>query len=67
MSLVNLESLSDGDLLELAVPSNSINRRVLVIWMYLKVRTELPVDEFDQMLSVSAEKELQRRANGTKA
>lgn len=66
VALVNLECLSDGELMELAVPSNSMNRRVLVIWMYLKVRSQIPVDEFEQELTASSEKELQRRANSAK-
>ena len=62
---VNLERLSDGELLELAVPSETPteSRRVLVIWIYLKESPKIGLEEFDRLLTGWAEKELQRRAN----
>ena len=64
----NLEKLSDGELLELAVPSESPtqSRRVLVIWLYLNDPPKIGLEEFDRSLTVLAEKELQRRANPNK-
>ena len=65
---VDLEKLSDGDLLELAVPSESPtqSRRVLVIWLYLNDSPKTGLEEFDRSLTDLAEKELQRRANPNK-
>lgn len=62
---VNLEKLSDGELLELAVPSDSPthSRRVLVIWLYLREAPKVGLEEFDHSITAVAEKELQRRAN----
>ena len=62
---VSLEGLSDGDLLELAVPSESPtqSRRVLVIWLYLKESPKASIEEFDHSLTAMAEKELARRAS----
>ena len=62
---VSLEKLSDGDLLELAVPSESPtqSRRVLVIWLYLKESPKIGLEEFDRSLTILAEKELERRAS----
>lgn len=61
---VNLEGLSDGELLELAVPSESPTqgRRVLVIWLFLKESPKLGLEEFDHSLTGLAEQELERRA-----
>jgi hypothetical protein len=65
---VNLEKLSDGELLELAVPSESPtqSRRILVIWLYLNGSPKIGLEEFDRSLTALAEKELQRRANPNK-
>jgi hypothetical protein len=65
---VDLQKLSDGDLLELAVPSESPtqSRRILVIWLYLNDPPKIGLEEFDRSLTVLAEKELQRRANPNK-
>jgi hypothetical protein len=62
---VNLGNLSDGELLELAVSSEipTESRRVLVIWLYLKDSPKIGLEDFDRLLTVLAEKELQRRAN----
>ena len=62
MGRMDLGSLSDGELLDLAVPSQSLNRRVLVMWLYLKERTEMDLEQFDSMLTTLAEKELQSRS-----
>ena len=61
---VNLEGLSDGELLELAVPSETPtqSRRVLVIWLYLKETPKVGLEEFDHSLTALAEQELERRA-----
>ncbi len=63
--LVSLEKLSDGELLDLAVPSESQtqSRRVLVIWLYLKESPKIGLEEFDRSLTTLAEKELERRAS----
>ena len=62
--VVNLEGLSDGELLELAVPSDSPTqgRRVLVIWLFLKESPKIGLEEFDRSLTALAEQELERRA-----
>ena len=62
--VVNLEGLSDGELLELAVPSDSPTqgRRVLVIWLFLKECPKIGLEEFDRSLTALAEQELERRA-----
>ncbi len=61
---VNLEGLSDGELLELAVSSETPtqSRRVLVIWLYLANSPKMSLEEFDRTLTSMAEEELQRRA-----
>jgi hypothetical protein len=61
---MNLEKLSDGDLLELAVPSENPtqSRRLLVIWLFLKESPKVGIEEFDHTLTSLAEKELERRA-----
>jgi hypothetical protein len=62
--VVNLEGLSDGELLELAVPSESPTqgRRVLVIWLFLRESPKIGLEEFDRSLTALAEQELERRA-----
>ncbi len=62
---VSLEKLSDGELLDLAVPSEfpTQSRRVLVIWLYLKESPEIGLENFDRSLTGLAEKELERRAS----
>ena len=62
--VVNLEGLSDGELLELAVPSESPTqgRRVLVVWLFLKESPKIGLEEFDRSLTALAEQELERRA-----
>jgi hypothetical protein len=60
--LVDLSALSEGELMDLVVASESANRRVLVMWLYLKFKPQLGLDEFDKLLTGLAEKELQRRA-----
>ena len=64
---MNLEKLSDGDLLELAVPSESPtqSRRLLVIWLFLRESPKVGIEEFDRALTALAEKELERRAGRT--
>jgi hypothetical protein len=59
---VDLSSLSDGELLDLVVPSESSNRRVLVMWLYLREQPEIGLGAFDSLLASLAEKELQRRS-----
>ena len=59
---VDLSNLSEGELMELAVPSGTMNRRVLVMWLFLKGGTNKSLAEFDLVISTLAEKELQSRA-----
>ncbi len=61
----SLEKLSDGELLELAVPAESPtqSRRLLVVWLFLKEAPKVGLEEFDRLLTGLAEKELERRAN----
>jgi hypothetical protein len=61
---INLEKLSDGELLELAVPSETPtqSRRLLVIWLYLKESPGMGLEQFDLSLTTLAERELERRA-----
>jgi hypothetical protein len=54
--------LSEGELLDLAVPSGSLNRRVLVMWLYIKARSDMELEKFDTLLTELAEKELNSRA-----
>jgi len=61
-SNVNLSGLSDGELMDLAVPSGSLNRRVLVMWLFLKEKPPMRLDEWDALVVSSAEKELERRS-----
>lgn len=60
---VDFAEISDGELLELMVPSQSMSRRLLVVWLYLQQRGSIALKEFDQLLSSLAEMELQKRAN----
>ncbi len=62
---VNLGTLTDGELLELAVSPETPtqNRRILVIWLYLKESPKIGLEQFDRSLTELAEKELQRRAS----
>ena len=62
---VDLSGLSDGDLMDLAVSSSSLNRRVLVMWLYLKQKPSMDLDEWDAILISSAERELERRSLST--
>lgn len=59
---VDLAEVSDGELLELMVSSQSTNRRLLVVWLYLQHRVDISIKEFDQLLSSLAETELRKRA-----
>ncbi len=58
----NFSDVSDGELMELLVPSQTSSRRMLVMWLYLRTRRWRSLEEFDQVLTSLAEKELQRRA-----
>jgi len=58
----DLGGLSEGELLDLAVPSQSISRRVLILWLYLKERSEMELEQFDSIMTSLAEKELHKRA-----
>ncbi len=58
----NLSDVSDGELMELLVPSQTSSRRMLVMWLYLRTHRRRSLEEFDQILTSLAEKELQRRA-----
>jgi hypothetical protein len=62
MSSIDLSELSDGDLMDLAVPSGSVARRVLVIWLFLKNKPPMRIDEWGSLIASSAEKELERRS-----
>lgn len=59
---VDLSKFSEGELLELMVSSDSSNKRVLVIWIYLQSDQNMTLDEFDRLLPSLAEAEMQRRA-----
>jgi hypothetical protein len=59
---LDLGGISEGELLDLAVPSQSMSRRVLVLWLYLKERPEIELEQFDSLLTSLAEKELHKRA-----
>lgn len=61
-SNANLSGLSDGELMDLAVPSGSLNRRVLVMWLFLIEKPPMRLDEWDALVVSSAEKELERRS-----
>lgn len=61
-SNANLGGLSDGELMDLAVPSGSLNRRVLVMWLFLKEKPPMPLEEWDSLVASAAEKELERRS-----
>ncbi len=58
----DLGSLSDGELLDLAVPSQSLNRRILVMWLYLREHPQIGLEQFDSLLTSLAENELQKRS-----
>lgn len=62
MSSIDLSDLSDGDLMDLAVPSGSVTRRVLVIWLFLRNKPPMRIDEWESLIASSAEKELERRS-----
>ena len=66
-SSVDLSEVSDGELLELMVPVQSMSRRLLVVWLYLQQQGTLPLKEFAEQISSWAEAELQRRASGSAA
>ena len=59
---LDLSGLSEGELLDLAVPSQSLNRRVLVLWLYLNEGSEMGLELFDSTLTTQAEKELHERS-----
>ena len=59
---LDLDALSDGELLDLAVPTKSLARRNLVMWLFLSARPQVSLEEWDSMLTSLAMKELQRRA-----
>lgn len=60
---IDLSALTEGELMELLVPSPTMNRRVLVMWLYLNSKSSESLDQFDLQISSLAEKELQKRAN----
>ncbi len=60
---VDLSEVSDGELLELMVPVESINRRLLVVWLYLFQGVKVSLKEFNDQISNLAERELQKRAS----
>jgi hypothetical protein len=61
-SNASLRGLSDGELMDLAVPSGSPNRRVLVMWLFLNEKPPMSLEEWDVFLATVAEKELERRS-----
>ncbi len=63
VSATILADLSEGELMDLLVPSSSSSRRVLVMWLYLKSDTRMALDEFEPLLTSLAERELQTRAS----
>ena len=58
-----LADLSEGELMDLLVPSPSSSRRVLVMWLYLKLNSRIDFEEFEPLLTSMAESELQTRAS----
>jgi len=62
---VDLKDLSDGELLDLAVPSDSTrnSRRILVMWLYLKEKPPVGLDDFDRLITEAANKELRERSH----
>ena len=48
--------------MDLAVLSGSLNRRVLVIWLFLREKPPMRLEEWDSFLASAAEKELERRS-----
>ena len=58
----DLSTVADGELLDLAIPIQTLKRRTLVMWLYLKFRQQMSLDEFDAELTLRAEVELKRRA-----
>ncbi len=58
-----LADLSEGELMDLLVPSSSSSRRVLVMWLYMKSNAGMALDEFEPLLTSLAERELQSRAS----
>ena len=48
--------------MDLAVPSGSLNRRVLVMWLFLKEKPPMPLEEWDTLVAAAAEKELETRS-----
>lgn len=58
----DLGGLSEGDLLDLTVPSESLNRRVLVMWLYLREGSQMGLEQFDAVVTSLAEKEMRKRA-----
>jgi hypothetical protein len=63
---VDLSTLSDGDLLDLAVPVQTLKRRTLIMWLYLKFRPQGSLDKLDVQLALEAEEELKKRASRIK-
>lgn len=63
---VDLSTLSDGDLLDLAVPVQTLRRRILLMWLYLKFRPQDSLDKLDAQLALEAEEELKKRASRIK-
>jgi len=59
---LDLGGLSEGELLDLTVPSQSLSRRVLILWLYLRERSEMELEQFDTLVTSLAEKELSKRA-----
>jgi len=59
---VNLRSLSDGELMDLAMLSGSLNRRVLVMWLYLREKPPMSLEDWNSHVACAAEKELERRS-----
>lgn len=58
----DLGGLSEGELLDLTVPSESLNRRVLVMWLYLRERSEMALEKFDELVTSLADREMHKRA-----
>jgi hypothetical protein len=55
--------MTDAELMDLAVPIQTLARRVLVMYIYISSKAEISLDELDAQLALEAEEELKKRAS----
>jgi len=60
---LDLGGMTDAELMDLAVPIQTLARRVLVMYVYIKSKAEISLDELDAQLALEAEEELKKRAS----